>query len=60
MKKFIRFTSEGIFGLLVNRANEDEILRLIKSNYPPAPEKTFHLSTTRTSRKQNGKKDFLC
>ena len=33
----IRFTSEGIFALLMNRGDEDEIIRLIKSNYPPAP-----------------------
>jgi len=33
----IRFTSEGVFGLLMNRGDEDEILRLVKSNYPPAP-----------------------
>jgi hypothetical protein len=35
--KKIHFTSEGIFGLFVNQGDEDEILRLIKSNYPLAP-----------------------
>jgi hypothetical protein len=35
--KKICFTSEGIFGLFMNRGDEDEIFRLIKSNYPPAP-----------------------
>lgn len=35
--KKICFTSEGIFGLFMNQGDEDEIFRLIKSNYPPAP-----------------------
>ncbi len=35
--KRICFTSEGIFALLMERGDEDEILRLIKSYYIPAP-----------------------
>ncbi|UCH92230.1 MAG: 6-bladed beta-propeller [Candidatus Aminicenantes bacterium] len=35
--KRICFTSEGIFGLFIEKGDEDEILRLIKSNYNPAP-----------------------
>ncbi|MCP5053351.1 MAG: hypothetical protein GY940_39670, partial [bacterium] len=33
----LRFTGDGIFGLLMEKGDEDEIYRLIKSNYPPAP-----------------------
>ncbi len=33
----IRFTSQGIFALLMERWDEDEILRLVKSNYLPVP-----------------------
>jgi len=33
----IRFTSQGIFALLTEKGDEDETLRLVKSNYSPAP-----------------------
>ena len=33
----ICFTGNGIYGLLMERGDDDEILRLIKSNYNPAP-----------------------
>jgi hypothetical protein len=35
--KKIFFTSEGIFALLMERGDEDEILRLVKSYYLPVP-----------------------
>lgn len=35
--KKICFTAEGIIGLLMNRDDEDEIFRLIKSKYPLTP-----------------------
>jgi hypothetical protein len=35
--KKICFTSDGIFALLMERGDEDEILRLVKSTYFPAP-----------------------
>lgn len=31
------FTSEGIFAIVMNQGDEEEIFRLIKSTYPPAP-----------------------
>jgi len=33
----ICFTSDGIYGLFMEKGDEDEVLKLIKSNYPPCP-----------------------
>jgi len=31
------FTKDGIFALVMEKGDEDEVLRLIKSNYSPVP-----------------------
>jgi len=31
------FTKDGIYALVMEKGDEDEVLRLIKSNYPPTP-----------------------